>query len=581
MNKKVISLILTVVLAINCFAVTAFASSSVDASADNAILLLNRMCDYLEAQTKDDRIALFNFVHSYMSTDAGVDYMIGLVDDGTDSDLVNGYIASFGITDSDREMLKFFLRFAKCIPTADRVEAYSRLDDRDEFVPNPAFSAEETAAMDTVYNAFIDTDLQNMLTTDHGLNKMVIFNFLIALGKNVTVTDAYSDANDFDIYAVNPNFASRIVNEFSDVKLINGKTWTTGADFMAILLDTINSSDTFTNEINAATKLLLGRDDVGIYTARKSDATTVSISTSDELIGTELQTVNFTASVSPNDVNTNLIVWYVNGVKQPVVGDSFSYTPNEYGAYEIVAAYVTSIGVEVRSDSATIYQLPAGSKPTTKPTEGTTGGSGYMPNTPSTTSKPGTGVIPAPEASSTSSYNDMNGHWANDYVETLSKMNILRGNDDGSFGPDFGVTREDVAVLLVRILGIENETATTDLTYTDSEAIADYAKNAVALLSERGIYKGYDDGSFMPKNVLTREEIMSLFGRIFGSDNASDIKFEDKGDISEWAYEYVQQMYAYGVVNGYPDNTIKPLNDVTRAEAAVMIYNLLYRLAKI
>lgn len=581
MNKKVISLMLTVVLAINCFAVTAFASSSADMSADDGILLLNRMCDYLEAQTKEDRIALFHLVHSYMSTDAGVDYMISLVDDGTDSSLVNGYIASFGITDSDREMLKLFLRFAKCIPTADRAEAYRRLDDRAEFAPNPAFSAEETAAMDTVYNAFIDSDLQTMLATGHGLNKMVIFNFLVALGKNVTVTDAYNDANDFDIYEINPIFASRIVDEFSDVSLINGKTWTTGADFIAILLDTINSSDTFTNEINAATKLLLGREDIGIYTTRGSDATSVSISTSDELIGTELQTVSFTASVYPDDANTSLIVWYVNGVKQATVGNTFSYTPSEYGIYEVAAAYVTPSGAEIRSASEIIYQLPAGSKPATTPTTGTTGGSGYMPNTLSTTSKPGTSVIPAPEASAASSYNDMDGHWANDYVEALSKMNILRGNDDGSFGPDFGVTREDVAVLIVRILGIENEAAATEAEYTDSDDIADYAKNAVALLSEREIYKGYDDGSFKPKNILTREEIMSLFGRIFGSDETSDIKFDDNGDISEWAYEYVQQMYAHGIVKGYPDNTIKPFNDVTRAEAAVMIYNLMYRLAKI
>lgn len=593
MKKKVISLILAVVFMVNCFAFTAFAAPSTDVTVDSALMLMNRMCDFLESQTKEDRIKLFHLVHSYMKTDAGVDFMIGLVDDRSPTSgnaLVNGYIDSFGLTDDDKEHLKFFLRFAKCIPTADRSAAYQQLDDRAEFVASPALSAEEEAALNSVYDAFLDANLQNMLSTDHGLIKMVIFNFLVTIGKNITVTDSAIDANDYALYAINPEFASRIVEEFADLDTLNGQEWTTGADFIKIILASLNSSATFTNELNAAAKTVLGRDDIKIYVAPAPDATDITISTDDVLVRPDLAPVTFTAEVYPADANKNLIEWYVNGVKQEATGETFTYTPEVYGSYQVNAVYRTEAGDEVSSSFEVVYQMPALPTPTPTPVPGgssvsggTSGGSstGFLPSTPAPTLRPSKEPIPAPGIAEASSYSDTQEHWAKDYIEAVSKDGIFLGYEDGTFGPDFGVTREEMAVLLVRILDLENEVASGNEKYTDHDLIADYAKNSVYVLSDRDIYLGYGDGSFQPQNILTREEIMSLFARIFGKTEINEIKFRDNADISDWAYGSVQQMVAYGVVKGYPDNTIRPLNDVTRAEAAVMIYNLLYRLGKI
>lgn len=589
MSKKFIALVLSMVLALNCFAVGVFADSGITVSADGALELLNSMCDYLEAQTKEERISLFHLVHSYMSSDAGVDYMISLVDDRTDVEgnaLVNGYIDSFGVSEEQKAQLKFFLKFAKSIPTETRVEAYRMLDDREEYAGD--LTSEQEQALTDVYETFLDTALADMLANDHGLNKKVIFNFLITIGKEVVVTDSASNANDYDLYAINPDFASKIVRVFSDTPTLNGTTWTTGADFMNILIGTVNESATFTDALNASTKAVLGRDDIGIYVPRAAEAAEIEVDTTDPLIQQQLTPITFTAQITPAGANHNLIEWYVNGVKQNVTGETFVFTPPAFGEYKIQAAVRNDAGELIKSEFKAIYQ---GSIviPTSTPSNGTGSGGGTPSYTyPSSTSTPTPTPpsdelteIPAPEAVETSSYSDAQNHWAKDYLEALNKNGILKGYEDGTVKPDFGVTREEMAVLLTRILGVSEKASTGMMAYTDHSDIQSYAREAVYVLSDMGIYKGYDDGSFMPQNILTREEIMLLFSRILSKIDAKEIAFTDSGDISLWAYNAIQQLCAYGIVSGYPDGSVKPGADVTRGEAAVMIYKLLYRMGKI
>ena len=55
----------------------------------------------------------------------------------------------------------------------------------------------------------------------------------------------------------------------------------------------------------------------------------------------------------------------------------------------------------------------------------------------------------------------------------------------------------------------------------------------------------------------------------------SDTEFEDDENIPDWAREAVYMMYERGFISGYEDNTVRPMSNVTRAEAAAMIYNII------
>ena len=52
--------------------------------------------------------------------------------------------------------------------------------------------------------------------------------------------------------------------------------------------------------------------------------------------------------------------------------------------------------------------------------------------------------------------------------------------------------------------------------------------------------------------------------------------FNDDGDISDYAKKGTELLYRTGIVNGYDDNTFRPFNNCTRAEAAKIIYKAFF-----
>ena len=101
--------------------------------------------------------------------------------------------------------------------------------------------------------------------------------------------------------------------------------------------------------------------------------------------------------------------------------------------------------------------------------------------------------------------------WFYKYVNAAAKYGIVNGVGDGVFGTGQNVTRQDIAVMLYNIAktkGITIETA--ELTFADADAISDYAKDAVLMLSQLKVINGYEDLSFRPSNFVTRAEAAKL-----------------------------------------------------------------------
>lgn len=100
-------------------------------------------------------------------------------------------------------------------------------------------------------------------------------------------------------------------------------------------------------------------------------------------------------------------------------------------------------------------------------------------------------------------------HWAKGYVEALAETGITDGYPDGSFGPNDTVTRAQMAVFLVRAMGLSAEAQLmrfmpTD--YTDDPAIPDWARGSVHLAQSTGLMSGFPDGSFAPLQSITKAE---------------------------------------------------------------------------
>jgi len=193
-------------------------------------------------------------------------------------------------------------------------------------------------------------------------------------------------------------------------------------------------------------------------------------------------------------------------------------------------------------------------------------------------------VIPVPEvtaqsAAAVSEFNDMpTSHWSTPYVGELIKRNIFQGYDDGSFKPEAGITREEIAVCLVRVLGLEERlSAEFSEIFGDNTDIAEWSKNSVYLLVQMGIFTGYDDGLFRPHNTITRQEFAVVIARAIKKSVALfDVGFVDKNLIEDWAGEGIKKAYSAGIIKGYEDNSFQPDSDITRAEAAAMLYNFMF-----
>ncbi|QLG40848.1 S-layer homology domain-containing protein [Paenibacillus sp. E222] len=83
---------------------------------------------------------------------------------------------------------------------------------------------------------------------------------------------------------------------------------------------------------------------------------------------------------------------------------------------------------------------------------------------------------------------------------------------------------------------------------------------------------GYIDNTFGPDELVTREQMATMIVRAAQiADSDSTISFSDGAEISSWACSALAAAITNGLVNGYPDGTLKPKGNTTRAEAATLI----------
>jgi len=112
------------------------------------------------------------------------------------------------------------------------------------------------------------------------------------------------------------------------------------------------------------------------------------------------------------------------------------------------------------------------------------------------------------------------GDWFYPYVNAAAKEGIVNGIGDGIFGTGQNVTRQDIAVMLYNIAKAKGVTTeATELTFTDADDIADYAKDAVLMLHQLKVINGYEDLSFRPRNFVTRAEAAKLICEFINTNN--------------------------------------------------------------
>ncbi|MCL5039962.1 MAG: S-layer homology domain-containing protein [Firmicutes bacterium] len=108
--------------------------------------------------------------------------------------------------------------------------------------------------------------------------------------------------------------------------------------------------------------------------------------------------------------------------------------------------------------------------------------------------------------------------WFFPYIERAVSLGIVRPQDYGpAFAPEEKLTRREMAVLVVRAMGLEGEAARkrgADLPFADTVNLPDWAKGYLAAAAERKYLRGYEDGTFRPNGQATRAEATAVLGRL-------------------------------------------------------------------
>ncbi|MDP4181267.1 MAG: S8 family serine peptidase [Bacillota bacterium] len=104
-----------------------------------------------------------------------------------------------------------------------------------------------------------------------------------------------------------------------------------------------------------------------------------------------------------------------------------------------------------------------------------------------------------------------------------------------------------------------------------------WAKDNILTLISRGIINGYPDNTIRPDKEISRAEIAKLIATMLNLEAtaAPDLKFTDKSEIPSWASGYIDALIKKGIIQGYSDNTFRASKYVTRLEMAIIIMRAL------
>ena len=167
------------------------------------------------------------------------------------------------------------------------------------------------------------------------------------------------------------------------------------------------------------------------------------------------------------------------------------------------------------------------------------------------------------------------GYWGRTAIIFLSDKGIVSGREKGKFCPEETITRAEFTKIVLGALKFSASNAAAGFADVNE---TDWYSRYVAAAQENGIVKGTEDNKFYPDNSITRQDAALLLQRALEQkgirlDSGKTAQFADDGAFSDYARSAVGLLAGNGMIKGFDDNTFRPFANLTRAEAAQLIYN--------
>ena len=155
---------------------------------------------------------------------------------------------------------------------------------------------------------------------------------------------------------------------------------------------------------------------------------------------------------------------------------------------------------------------------------------------------------------------------------TFIQKEVVNGMTSTTYAPEKSVSRVEFAAMLGRAFNIMSA-ADANITFTD---VPEWAAAEVEALAKAGIVQGIGNGKFDPNTDISREDMALMIVRAYEYKTGAKIEagnktYRDSNQISAYALEGVQKLSHIGIVEGRGNNEFAPLSPSTRAEAAKVV----------
>ena len=171
-------------------------------------------------------------------------------------------------------------------------------------------------------------------------------------------------------------------------------------------------------------------------------------------------------------------------------------------------------------------------------------------------------------------------YWARTEIASVVGDSVMSLTGD-NFNPEAQMSRIEFVKALLKVLGNENLEVKSKVKFSDVAKSSDiYAP--IARSQQLGLVYGYPDGTFKPDRAVLRDEAQSVISHITiesAVDSNIVSKFSDAAKVPAWADHVYAKTLSYGIYVNHPDEMeLRPTEELTRAEAAVLLYRLRQRL---
>jgi hypothetical protein len=173
-----------------------------------------------------------------------------------------------------------------------------------------------------------------------------------------------------------------------------------------------------------------------------------------------------------------------------------------------------------------------------------------------------------------------------DAIQFLAGQGIINGITETTFAPGQSITRAQLTQLIVSAITKLNLNASV---YFSDVSQNDWMRPAVGTGKDLGIIAGNPDGTFLPNNTITKDQIVAIASRTLSqemgykrlpSPGTELSRFSDKESIPEWAWSDVALASKNDLFAKATSGLFNPSSNMTRGDAAVIIKRLFDKLWK-